>query len=192
MSQPVIDAEESAAIVAAYRQRMADWQPRSLQAQGCLTLIVAVLLFGASGALVRAAGWPGWVEVVLSGVAVLAGIIGFFVMGARVVQESPEKRTEQAIIALGSGTPLDDATRRGHAVALLFHAFDVHGPTMRSSFDFEAARTRLGAALPYVLAVERVLDEAGLVGAYTVFLPRPAPPAPAATPDPPNPRDPPD
>ena len=179
MSAPSIDAQERAAIVAAYRRRAADWKPRSPQPHGCLTLIVAVLLFLVSGPLVQGAGWPGWVATVLAVVAVLAGIAGFFVMGARVVPESPEQRAESAIVALGVGTPLDGATRREHAVALLFHAYDIQGPTMRSTFDFEAARTRLGAALPYLLAVEQVLDEAGLVGGYPVFLSRPAPPAAA-------------
>jgi hypothetical protein len=42
------------------------------------------------------------------------------------------------------------------------------GPSTSNTIDFEAARARLGDALPYVLSVERVLrDDFGLYPVFT-------------------------
>lgn len=57
------------------------------------------------------------------------------------------------------------------ATLLLMNAYAVYGPTMGSSFDRDEARERLGAMMPLVEAVERVLvEEAGI---YTVFTDEP-------------------
>ena len=47
--------------------------------------------------------------------------------------------------------------RRRQAVTLLYHAYCVDGPSTTGTIDFAKARERLGAALPYVMEVERCL-----------------------------------
>lgn len=174
MPDTLIDAQEREAIIAAYRKRIADWQPLDLHPYGCLSILAALLLFGVSGPLIAHFGTylPGWSSTALLVISVLAGVIGFFMMQSRVVRESPEGRSEQAIVALG-GMALDAVARRDEAVALLFHAYDFRGPTVRSTFDFDAARARLGTQLEYVLAVEQVLHDAKLM-TYPVFVKLPA------------------
>jgi hypothetical protein len=55
------------------------------------------------------------------------------------------------------GAAGDPEQKRRQAVTLLFHAFCSDGASTSHTIDFEAARARLGDALPYVMSVERAL-----------------------------------
>ena len=73
--------------------------------------------------------------------------------------------TTESGIQVYSGNGLDDRVvgkqwrvyRRRNAVALIYYTVVWEGPTVASTLDPDKSREKLGASLPYLLAVERVL-----------------------------------
>ncbi|MBI4410366.1 MAG: hypothetical protein HY561_11700 [Gemmatimonadetes bacterium] len=173
-------AGERAEIVAEWRRAAAERLPSDYSAVGCLLLLLAIALFFGVPWLVRKTGLepvrPVAIALIaLAGLSAIGGLFlsfagGSFLAGAvrRHVDESLTVLT-QRFDAAGA------AERRSAAVRLLHHATYSGGPWVRDSYEPGDVRPKLGAALPYVLAVETVLREE--VGLSPVFTAEPTAPA---------------
>jgi len=146
----------------------AEWQrlekepaPPDRRTIGCATVVVAIGLAAAGPPLARLAGFDLAQSMkigatVVLALAFLAGILMAFLGSGRFARDS--QRAEEALQWLAThGAEADPEERRAHAVSLLLHAYCTDGPSTTTTLDFEAARHRLGDALPYVMAAERVL-----------------------------------
>ena len=157
-----VDAEEKAAIVAEWRRLAAEPPPFNPRPYGCLVFLVAgallLLIPYFSKWLGRTLPEP-W-GMVVSAVLVLVLVVGFF-CGVFVVSGVYGRAYSRANVSLGwlssHASPTEAAERRRHAVALIFNALVSDGPSSSSTVTAAQARERLGANLPYVLAVEREL-----------------------------------
>ena len=158
------DAPERLALIAEWKRQAAEPLPPNLSQVGCLAMLAAVVLFIALPPLARAlkVTLPPAVRVTVIVVAVV------LLLGGRVVSQFGGTRgrqkvwnqSEAALAGLAAhGEGGDPAERRRAAVTVLLRAYHSDGPTTTAMLDGEAARTRLGAALPYVMDVERALIE---------------------------------
>jgi len=155
---PEFDSEERAAIVAEWRRLAAEPPPFNPRPYGCATLImaVAVLLLLPAVGLKLPQPWGLILLVVLGLVAAGGFFVGVFV-GSGVYGRASTRANAALDWLSGNAASSDAEARRQHAVALLFNAVVSDGPTTSSTIDFAQARERLGAGLPYVVAVERTL-----------------------------------
>jgi len=156
------DAGERAAIVAEWKRLAAEPPPENPRPYGCATFLVAAVLLPVLPKLLDAIGLklPQPLGPILFVILVLALAGGFFVgvfVGSGVYGRA-HARAQEALswLAANPDSP-DAAARRRHAVALLFNTVVWDGPTVSTTIDPGQSRERLGASLPYVLAVERVL-----------------------------------
>ncbi len=134
--------------------------PRDPSWMGCIGAILATV---ALALLPLVAGWTAlsstalWAIGIALGVMVLAGgLLGFFgsgfVRGA--VADDAEEAIDQLVAAYPHGDP---AILRQAAVRILDQSTVSTGPATVETFDSEEVAVRLGAALAYVLQVERIL-----------------------------------
>lgn len=159
-----LEPVERAAIVAEWERLRAEPRPPALQPYGCATFLIATALFLIVSQMQKLTGWQlprplEWAVLVVLGLGIAGGLfVGIFV-GSGVFGRAAE-RASAAIDWLeanpGSSHPEE---RRRQAVALLFNAVVSDGPSTSGTFEPDRARERLGANLPYVLAVERALAE---------------------------------
>jgi hypothetical protein len=164
LSGPEPGPDERAAIVAEWKRLAAEPPPANPRPYGCATFIIAAVLLLGLPKLLDATGirLPRPLGPILLAILVLALAGGFFVgvfMGSGVYGRA-HARARQALdwFAANPGSP-DAQERRRNAVALIFNTVVWDGPTVSTTIDPAQARERLGAQLPYVLAVERVLAE---------------------------------
>ena len=169
---PAPPAAERQAIAAEWK-RLQDEPPRRERREiGCMTAVVALLVALAGPYVLGKLGielHPG-LKIALAALlalAILGGVfVGMFLVSGRFAHA--HRRADAAVAWLAqNGAGGDPAERRRQAVTLLFYAFTSDGPSTSNTIDFAAARARLGAALPYVLSVERVLRAD--FGLYPVF-----------------------
>jgi hypothetical protein len=93
---------------------------------------------------------------VVLALAFVAGLVMAFLGSGRFARDSA--RAQEALAWLAAhGEDADPAERRRQTVSLLLHAYCVDGPSTTTTFEFGAARERLGESLAYVLAAERAL-----------------------------------
>ena len=98
--------------------------------------------------------------MIVGAILMLALVVGFFcgVFVGSGVYGRAHGRTTASLDWLSSHAGLAEVTkRRRHAVSLIFNAVVSDGPTLSSTVTAAQARERLGANLPYVLAVEHEL-----------------------------------
>ena len=171
--EPVFDADERATIVAEWRRQEAEPRPRSLKDHGCLVIVVAAVLAVAGPAIARALGAADS-RGLTGAFGIAAGVLALTGIGLRLFGDRGLRwavgRTDEAVAyfrAQGAGGAPDE--RRRHAVTLVLRAEYASGPGTSTVFDPAKVRGELGAALPYVMAVERVLR--GEVKAWPVFTP---------------------
>lgn len=109
----------------------------------------------------------GWATPVLvaGGALLVVGLILWFTAGG-FVRGHAIAAAEAALRTLEGGEEDRDVLLRA-ATLLLTHAFATHGPATAETFDFQAARGRLGGRMDLVEAVEAVLLEEGAI--YPVF-----------------------
>ena len=161
--------DERAEILAEWNRLRAEPRPSSPPPYGCATVIIATALLLLVLQLPKLTGWelPSALQDVAAAILLLAIAGGLFfslfVGSGRFAHDSLRANGSIEWLAAKSGTS-DAAARRRHAVTLLFFAVTADdGPHMSSTFNSDQARARLGASLPYVIAVERVLvEERGL------------------------------
>lgn len=158
------DAPERLALIAEWKRQAAEPLPPNLSQAGCLAMLAAVVLFAAIPPLTRA------LKVTLppAASAALIVLVVVLLLGGLVMSQFGGTRGRQKVwnqseaaltwlAAHGAGGAADQ--RRRAAVTVLLRAYHSDGPTTSAMLDVEAARTRLGAALPYVMDVERALIE---------------------------------
>ncbi len=98
---------------------------------------------------------------------VLGGVV-YSVFGGALMRGNAMGEAEEALAHLCESYPSADPDEdRRAAVRLLANAFISSGPTTVSGFDFDSAAARLGPALEFVKAVERVLRQERQI--YAVF-----------------------
>ena len=160
--EPALPTAERQAIAAEWKRLQDQPPPPARREMGCMTVVIAVVLFLAGPYLLRWLGidLPSGVKIVASALLGLAVLVGAFfsliLVSGRYAHDS--RRAEAALDWLAqNGAKGSAEERRAHAVALLYYAYCVDGPTTTNTIDFEKARLRLGDALPYVMTVERAL-----------------------------------
>jgi hypothetical protein len=160
--EPELDAAGRAAIVAEWKRLAAEPPPTNPRPYGCATFLVAAVLLLGLPRLLELIGLklPQPLGAVLLVILVLALAAGFFVgifVGSGVYGRACA-RAQEALAWLAANPESKDAEARRHnAVALIFNTVVWDGPTVSTTIAPAQSRQRLGANLPYVLAVERVL-----------------------------------
>jgi hypothetical protein len=155
---------ERAAIASEWRRLSAEPRPTNPRPYGCATFLVAGALFLALPSLVKALGqaMPEPLRLAIMAALVLA-LAGGFVVGVFFgsgVYGRAAVRARAALDWLAANPDSSDADeRRANAVALVYYTVVWEGPTVATTHDPAESRGKLGTALPYVLAVERVLVE---------------------------------
>ena len=153
----MITPEERAAILAEWQRLAAEPRPKPRQPWGCAVVVIGILLF----LVVPQMPLPGWLQTTLRwilGFAIaLGGFLQLALVSSKYAHDSDRTRESLAWLAANQETA-DPAARRRHAVTLIRYAItDDDGPTTSGTFDPDEARKRLGAHLPYVLEVDRLL-----------------------------------
>ena len=163
-SLPEVTSTERAAIVAEWKRLAAEPPPTNPRPYGCATFLLAGALFLGLPPFFKVLGWdlPEPLRLIIMAALVLALAGGFVVgvfFGSGVYGRAVVRaRTALDWLAANPDSP-DAEARRANAVALIHYTVVWEGPTVATALDLAEARSRLGAALPYVLAVERVLAE---------------------------------
>ena len=160
--EPALPTVERQAIAAEWKRLQDKPPPPARREMGCLTVVIAATLALAGPYLLRWLGieLPGGVRIavsVLLGLAILVGaFFGLILVSGRYAHD---RRSAEAALdwLVKNGAEGSAEERRVHAVALLYYAYCVDGPTTSNTINFEEARVRLGNALPYVMTVERAL-----------------------------------
>lgn len=165
-----LSTEERVALIEEWKRRKEGWKVRDMQGLGCLIMLagVGVFLFWPKLATALRLDLPGWARTASLLAAIGLVVTGFFARSVRTMKEMPMDIVERAIAALNM-PQLDAETRRRETVALLFHAWDHHGMRSDQVYHPPAIQPRIGPALDYVLAAERVLRNEKLT--LEVFLP---------------------
>jgi hypothetical protein len=152
---------ERQALVDEWKSLSAEPDPPDRRSIGCMTVIVVILLTVGTPPLVRWLGLdiPRPLQLAGAGIALVllaAGVVmGLFLGSGRHARAC--RLADAAVEWLAGNADGDPAERRRQAVVLLYHAYCVDGPSTTTTIDFGKARERLGAALPYVMEVERCL-----------------------------------
>lgn len=154
-----VTPEEREAVLAEWRRLAAEPRPKPRQPWGCATFLIATLLF----IVVRQTPMAPWLQTTLSwivGIAIAFGLLAALFLGSgKFAHDAARANASIDWLAANPGTT-NAVARRRHAVTLLFYSVTTDdGPTTSGTFDPDEARKRLGAHLPYVLAVGDVLAE---------------------------------
>jgi hypothetical protein len=153
---------ERQAIVAEWHRLANEPPPPPRREIGCMTAIVALVLALAGPPVLR---WFG-IELHPGLRLALGAVLGLLILGGAFVglvlvsskYAHAYRQADAAVAWLAEhGAAGDPEQKRRQAVTLLFHAFCSDGASTSHTIDFEAARARLGDALPYVMSVERAL-----------------------------------
>jgi len=169
MSRPLSD-EDLLVIREALAEINASPPPRDFGGAGCAISVLALALlltFPALGRKLAVGTGTATTVLVAGGVLLTVGIVlrlsaGGFVRGHAIAAAEAALRSLEA----GEG---DRETQLRAATLLLRHAFATYGPTTSEAFDFAAARTRLGARLELVTAVETfLLEEKAIFPVFTL------------------------
>jgi hypothetical protein len=153
---------EREALVEEWNRVAAEPGPPDRRSIGCMTVVIVIILAIGFPPLMRWLGIevPGPVRTgaaILMLVLLIAGVVVglFFGSGRFGHAYGRADAAVEWLAAHGEGGEADE--RRRQAVTLLYHAYCVDGPSTTGTIDFAKARERLGAALPYVMEVERCL-----------------------------------
>ena len=160
--EPALPTAEHQAIAAEWTRLQDKPPPPARREIGCMTVVIAAVLFLAGPHLLRWLGidLPAGVKTVVAVLLALAILVGaFFSLILVSGRYAHDHRAAEAALAwlVQNGARGSEEERRTNAVALLYYAYCVDGPTTTNTINFEEARVRLGDALPYVMTVERAL-----------------------------------
>jgi len=174
--EAALDADALHRALADYREQPPPADPSST---GCGIAVAALVALVFMPVLTRAVDWPAafffWTGVGLFTVALVSGALGLF--GGGFARGALIGEVEDAIDELAQGYPDLEPTRlRRLAVAIVDGWILSYGPTSSATFDREAVAEKLGGAIHYVVAVERVLLEDGSI--HACFTAEPGPDEP--------------
>jgi hypothetical protein len=159
MTHIEITPQEREAILAEWRRLAAEPRPKPRPPWGCATFLLAALLF----MIVRQTPMAPWLQTTASwilGILIAFGLLAAFFLGSGKFAHDAGRANASIDWLAANPDTTDRAARRRHAVTLLFFSVTTDdGPTSAGTFDPDEARKRLGAHLPYVLAVGDVLAE---------------------------------
>lgn len=158
----MLDTAERQAAVAEWKRLAAEPGPPSRTGVGCMTMLLALCVSLGGPLVLRWLGveLPRLLKIAAAVILALlffgGAAFALFLGSGRFSRDS--WRAEEAIRWFEAhGAEGDPVTRRNMVVSLLYHAYSSDGPSTSTTFNFEQARSRLGAALPYVMEVERAL-----------------------------------
>lgn len=164
--------EQRAAAVRDYDEAVAAPAVSDRGPLGCVIALLALGVLILLPWLVRtfSLDLPRSAILVIAAIFVLLIVAGavYSVFGGALTRGTAIGEAEAALAHLCDNYPSADAEAdRRAAVRLLANAFISSGPTTVSGFDFDDAAARLGPALEFVKAVERVLRDERQI--YSVF-----------------------
>jgi len=153
---------DPAAVFEAVRRLSDEPPPSDPMAGGCTVAIVALVALVFMPLVTRVkeldAGTLFAVGVGLAITVVVGSLLGLF--GGRVARGSVIARVRRSIAALASSYPGGDPGEQlDHAVRILIESAITSGPQTVATYDRTEVGERLGPALDYVVAVERILLE---------------------------------
>lgn len=154
-----LDDAERVAILAEYDRVAQDKLPPNVSSCGCPMVVLGVLMFFGFPVLMADRGVPQGAKTFVFVVIIVLVVAGlwFFVRGNRGLREA-RRRAGDAVAQLERFPALTRDEQRAAAVRALFHAFYTSGgPASATIYSPPEVRERIPAALPYVLAAERVL-----------------------------------
>lgn len=159
MELVTLDAGEQAAIRDEAQRLLAQPPPADRRGIGCITVVGAGLLLLLLPPLSKRLGWPPLVADVLFWALAIVLALGLFaavfLTTSRYSQAS--SRAHEALAWLASHADARDAKAQRHAVTLIcYHTINDDGGQAQV-IDIDEAKATLGAALPFVIVVERVL-----------------------------------
>ena len=166
------DDTERQRILAEADRAVREGEVRNHASLGPPLVIIALAGFVTLPALSRFTG-PGmrrWL-IIAYGITAVGGIL-LTLFGGSFATGNVRARAERAIGWLAEHPNGPEDERRRMAVTAILDAFYSGGPWTLHTYEFDAARERLGAALPYVMEVEEVLVAESR--AYRVFTTAPA------------------
>lgn len=169
-----LDAAERAAILEDWARLAAEPRPAPRPPYGCATFLIALALFLLIPQLPRVTGWDlppalRTTVLVILGLAIAGGLFFSFALASSKFHHDSARAHESIEWLAAHPDTSDAAARRRSAVSLLYYSvISDDGPSTSGTFDVDRARQRLGAHLPYVIAVERFLAaERGLWKAFS-------------------------
>ena len=144
--------------------------PRNHAGLGCVMALpgfVILLVFPVVARKFAVGGGLATPILVVGGLLLVVGLVLWFTAGG-LVRGHAIAAAEAALRTLEAGDEDGEVLLRASTL-LLTHAYATHGPATAETFDFEAARPRLGARLDLVLAVEALLvAEEAIYPVFTV------------------------
>ncbi len=152
--------EERDAILRLFDSVMAQTAAPDRRPLGCVAAFLAIVVLLLLPWLEHRLnlGLPRPLVLIVAGLLVLVVLIGAGVSAFGGARGAAIARAEDALAQLASRFPTAAADeKRRWAVTLLIDAYESSGPTTVPTFDFDDGARRLGAALPYVVQVERLL-----------------------------------
>lgn len=167
MSTPLSDSDK-VIVREALEEIRASPGPRDRTSLGCVVALpgfAILLVFPLAGRMLAVGSGVGTVVIGIGVVLLVVGLAIWFSAGGFVRGHSTAA-AEAALRRLEGGERDREVLLRA-ATLLLVHAHVGYGPTTTQSFDFQAARSRLGERIALVIAVERSLLEEDAI--YPVF-----------------------
>jgi len=147
------------ALVAEWNRLSGEPPPPDRRSVGCMMVVLAIAGFIATPFVVGLLGGKAVPRAMLWiwGAVLLAGAFMSLVLTSSLYSRYAARAREAIDWLAANGEGGDPVARRNMAVSLLFHAYCSDGPSTSTTFDFEEAKPRIAAALPYVMEVERCL-----------------------------------
>jgi hypothetical protein len=158
-AEPRLTPEEREAVLAEWRRLAAEPRPKARPPWGCATFLLATLCL----IVVRQTPMPPWLQTTATwilGFLIALGFLAAFFLGSGKFAHDAARANGSIDWLAAHPHTTDWAARRRHAVTLIFFSVTTDdGPSTSGTFDPDEARKRLGAHLPYVMAVGDVLAE---------------------------------
>ena len=162
------DPAERGEILAEWDRLIAEPRPTPRQPYGCATFLISTCLFLAVQQTSSLPSWLRFALLTILGLAIAGGLFFQFALASSKYHYDSARARESIEWLAANPATSDAAARRRHTVTMLrYSETSDDGPTTSGTFDVAQARERLGAHLPYVIAVERALIAEGRM--YPVF-----------------------
>ena len=172
-----IDPAERAEVLAEWDRLIAEPRPAPRQPYGCATFLISTCLFLVVQQMSSLPSWLRLALLIILGLAIAGGLFFQLALASSKYHHDSARARESIEWLAANPATSDAAARRRHAVTMLRYSVTADdGPTTSGTFDPAHARERLGAHLPFVIAVERALiAEQKIYPVFTYTTENPAP-----------------